>query len=79
VRNVVVIHLYDIQNVNFELAHGFIGKMISLLTLVGLVVLLFEILPQFYDNIMGSFDLLWRKGPKHEPKDIYERLLKKPK
>jgi len=35
VRNVVVIHLYDVQNVNFELAHGFIGKMISLLTLVG--------------------------------------------
>lgn len=77
VRNVVVIHLYD-SNVSFELAHGFVGKMISLLTLVGLVILLFEILPQFYDNIMGSFDLLWRKGPKHEPKDIYERLSKKP-
>ncbi|MCK4456388.1 MAG: archaeosortase A [Thermoplasmata archaeon] len=77
VRNVVVIHLYDVQSVSFELAHGSIGKIISLLTLVGLVVLLFEILPQFYDNIMGSFDLLWRKGPKHEPKDIYERLLKK--
>lgn len=77
-RNVVVIHLYDVESVNFELAHGLVGKMISLLTLVGLVILLFEILPQLYDSIMGSMDLLWRKGPGHEPKDIYQRLLRKP-
>lgn len=74
-RNVVVIHLYD-SNVSFELAHGFVGKMISLLTLVGLVIVLFEILPEFYDGIMGSIDLLWRKRPGHEPKDIYQRLSK---
>ncbi|MFQ5910459.1 MAG: archaeosortase A [Thermoplasmata archaeon] len=76
-RNVVVIHLYDVESVNFELAHGLVGKMISLLALVGLLVLLFEILPQLYDNIMGSIDLLWRKSPGHEPKDIYQRLSKK--
>jgi archaeosortase A (PGF-CTERM-specific) len=75
-RNVVVIQLYD-SNVSFELAHGFVGKMISLITLVVLIIFLFRILPEFYDNIMGSIDLLWRKEPGHEPKDIYERLWKK--
>jgi archaeosortase A (PGF-CTERM-specific) len=81
VRNVVVIQLYD-NNVSFELAHGLVGKLISVFTLAGLVLLLFAILPQLYDNIMGAFDLVWRKAPKHEPKDIYERweiLRKKPK
>ena len=72
-RNVVIIRLYD-SNVSFELAHGLVGKLISVFTLAGLVLLLFAMLPQLYDNIMGAFDLVYRKTPKHEPKDVYERL-----
>lgn len=68
-RNALVIYLCDVQGMSFNLAHGVIGKSISLITLVILVVVAFILLPSLYENIVGILDLPWRKGPKHQYED----------
>ncbi|UCD92372.1 MAG: exosortase/archaeosortase family protein, partial [Methanobacteriota archaeon] len=68
-RNALVIHLCDVQGMTFNLAHGVIGKSISLVTLVVLVVVAFILLPSLYENIVGVMDLPWRRGPNHQYKD----------
>jgi len=79
VRNVVVIYSYDVQNIDFELAHGYIGKGLALLVLVVLLVFCFWILPELYTNINGLFELPWRKGPGHDYRKYVGRLLRKQK
>ncbi len=66
VRNVAVIFLYNDSNLDFEIAHGVAGKLISLVSLVVLVLLAFKIVPEMYQNINGLMDLPWRKGPRHD-------------
>lgn len=77
-RNAVVIYLCDVQGMSFEIAHGVVGKSISLITLVILVVVAFILLPSLYDNIVGVLDLPWRKGPNHEYKNrLFGRTITK--
>lgn len=73
-RNALIIYLFDVRSVSFEMAHGFIGKLVSAFTLVVLVIVVFEILPELYDNISGVIDLAWRKEPGHKQRPLYERL-----
>jgi len=68
-RNALVIYLCDVQGMSFNLAQGVIGKSISLVTLVILVVVAFILLPSLYENIVGILDLPWRKGPNHRYRD----------
>lgn len=74
VRNVVIVYYFDVERVNFELVHGYIGKALSLAVLVLLVLLTFYLLPQLYENINGLFELPWRKGPNHD----YRKRLARP-
>ena len=79
VRNVVVIYSYDVQHVDFELAHGYMGKGLAVLVLVVLLVFCFWILPELYVNINGLFELPWRKGPNHDYRKYIGRIYRKRK
>ena len=66
-RNTLVIVLtYENGLDYFDFAHNVIGKSLSLITLVVLVLYAFWKLPEMYEDINGAFDLFWRKGPKHD-------------
>jgi len=77
VRNFVVIYSFDVQNVEFELAHGYWGKGLAVLVLVMLLVFCFWILPELYVNINGLFELPWRKGPNHDYRKYVGRIYRK--
>jgi archaeosortase A (PGF-CTERM-specific) len=50
----------------FDFAHNVIGKGLSLVALIVLVLYAFWLIPELYEDINGLFDLFWRKGPKHD-------------
>ena len=77
VRNFVVIYSFDVQHVDFELAHGYWGKGLAVLVLVILLVFCFWLLPELYVNINGLFELPWRKGPNHDYRKYVGRLYRK--
>jgi archaeosortase A (PGF-CTERM-specific) len=63
VRNAGVVLLTGGNIVSFEMAHNVIGKVGSLLALIALLFLTFEIVPELYDEIMGVISLPKRDGP----------------
>ena len=65
VRNVLIIYTFDIQRVDFELVHGYIGKGFSLLVLIVLLLLAYKLLPDLYEMVNGLLDLPWRRKPNH--------------
>lgn len=66
-RNALVMVLtHDNGVAYFDFAHNVIGKTISLVALVVLVLYAFWEMPELYEDINGAFDLFWRKGPKHD-------------
>ena len=77
IRNAVVIYLVGIAHWDFDFAHNYIGKSISLAALIILVLLAFHILPELYENLNGLFDLPWRRTPNHDYKKYVGRLYKK--
>lgn len=63
VRNVGVIFGVEVVGASFYLMHNVVGKAGSLIALIGLAYIAFELLPELYDNIMDLFDLPKRQGP----------------
>lgn len=61
-RNVLVIYLYNEGITSFDMAHNQIAKTGSVILLIILLMIVFEMMPEFHDNIMSVLDL-----PKREP------------
>lgn len=62
-RNALVIWLVCDKDVDFSFAHNFIGKGGSLIALIILAFIVFELLPELYDVIYGLFSLPRQNGP----------------
>ncbi len=60
-RNVMIIYLTFEGITSFHTAHNTIAKAGSMIVLIVLMLAVFEIMPEFYDNIMGIFSLPKRK------------------
>lgn len=63
IRNASVVYMVGSGMVSFEIAHNVIGKTGSLIALILLLFLIFKIVPELYDEILGIIDLTKRKGP----------------
>ncbi|MBS3781664.1 MAG: archaeosortase A [Candidatus Thermoplasmatota archaeon] len=61
-RNVMIIYLTYEDIVSFDMAHNQIAKTGSTIVLIILMLIVFEIMPEFYDNIISIVKL-----PKREP------------
>ncbi len=56
-RNVMIVYLTYEDITSFEVAHHQIAKVGSVIVLVILMLIVFEIMPEFYDNIIGIVSL----------------------
>ena len=66
-RNAIVIIMVHNKGTEiFDFAHNILGKGLSLVALVLLILVAFIIVPELYEDINGLFELPWRKGPKHD-------------
>ncbi|MFO8133840.1 MAG: archaeosortase A [Thermoplasmatota archaeon] len=63
IRNVGVILGVEVLGASFYMMHNVVGKAGSLVALIVLAYVAFELLPELYDNIMDLFDLPKRRGP----------------
>lgn len=70
-RNVMIIYLTYENITSFHMAHNQIAKTGSVILLVVLMLIVFEIMPEFYENIMSVISL-----PKREP--IHQKQQKQP-
>ncbi|MFW5904435.1 MAG: archaeosortase A, partial [Candidatus Saliniplasma sp.] len=61
-RNVMIIYLTYENIISFHMAHNQIAKTGSVILLIILMLIVFEIMPEFYENIMRVISL-----PKREP------------
>lgn len=61
-RNVMIIHLTVEDIVSFEMAHNQIAKILSMIVLIVLLLVVFEIIPELFERIMDIVEL-----PKREP------------
>ena len=75
-RNVVVIHLYQ-GGGEWEFVHNGVGKTLSFVVLLVLMLLAFWLLPELYLNINGLFELPWRRRPGHDYRKHVGRILGK--
>ena len=67
IRNAMVIILVYKNGVEaFDFAHNILGKGLSLVALILLIIAAFITVPELYEDINGMFELPWRKGPKHD-------------
>jgi exosortase/archaeosortase len=74
-RNAIVIILVHENGFDyFDFAHNVIGKGLSLVSLIILVLVAFIQVPELYEDINGLFELPWRKGPKHDYMKFVGRL-----
>lgn len=62
-RNWGIIYGVDVLAISFETMHNWVGKGGSLLALIGLAVLTFELLPEVHETVLGLIDLPGRDGP----------------
>ena len=66
-RNAIVIILVHQNGAGyFDFAHNVLGKSLSLVALILLVLMAFILVPELYEDINGLFELPWRKGPNHD-------------
>ncbi|MEF8832283.1 MAG: archaeosortase A [Candidatus Thermoplasmatota archaeon] len=70
-RNVMIIYLTYEGIVSFEMAHNQIAKTASVIVLIILLLIVFEIMPEFYDNIISIVNL-----PNREP--IHQKQQEEP-
>jgi archaeosortase A (PGF-CTERM-specific) len=70
VRNVGIIYGVEELNLSFYIMHNVIGKFGSLLALLLLAFIVFELIPELYDNIVELLKLPKRNGP-------IERMIKR--
>ncbi len=74
-RNAMVIILvYENGADYFDFAHNILGKGLSLVALILLILVAFIQVPELYEDINGLFELPWRKGPKHDYMKFVGRL-----
>ena len=74
-RNAIVIILVHNNGQDyFDFAHNTIGKSMSLVSLIVLIILAFMWVPELYEDINGLFELPWRNGPKHDYLKFVGRL-----
>jgi len=70
VRNVLVIYLTVEDITSFDVAHNQIAKTFSVVVLIILMLAVFEMMPELFDNIMGILKLPERRAKKDDgPKD----------
>jgi len=73
VRNVAIIWIVNNTEISFEVAHGYIGKGFSFLVLLGLAMVVFDLVPEIYDDLLD----LYRLGkPGEEKGEKGERSVK---
>jgi len=65
IRNALVIYLTKEGIYSFEIAHNQIAKTFSVIVLIILLIAIFEMMPKFHENIMGTINLLKRE-PNHQ-------------
>ncbi|MBC7128193.1 MAG: archaeosortase A [Thermoplasmatales archaeon] len=61
IRNAGVIYGMEILGIDFYIMHNVIGKIGSLIALIVLAFITFEMVPEIYNNISALFDLTKRK------------------
>jgi len=57
VRNVAILYLVDNGIMSFEVAHGYIGKGFSFLVLLVLAMIVFDLVPEIYDDLLDLYRL----------------------
>ncbi len=67
VRTAGIVYLVDVKGYATEYAHNVIGKTGSLLALIVLAFVLFKLLPDLEDEVLGLIDLLKRKKSTQSP------------
>ena len=65
VRNISIIYLVDNQITDFATAHGYLGKSFSFLVLLALAMIVFDLMPEIYDDLTA----LYRLGRPEKKKD----------
>lgn len=74
VRNAGVVYGIEVLHQTFYFMHNVVGKIGSLLALIALAYIAFDILPELYDHISSLFELPKRRGPVERfLRDILER------
>ena len=63
IRNAGVIYGMEEFGLSFYTMHNVIGKLGSLIALIILAFIAFDILPELYDGVVGLFNLPKRRGP----------------
>ncbi|MFP4142055.1 MAG: archaeosortase A [Thermoplasmata archaeon] len=64
-RNMMVLYLVEEGIFSFEVAHNQVAKTFSVLVMIVLFIVVFEIMPKFHDNIMETAKLPLRE-PTHQ-------------
>jgi exosortase/archaeosortase family protein len=57
VRNMAIIWLVNNTGISFDVAHGYIGKGFSFLVLLGLAMVVFDLVPEIYDDLLDLYRL----------------------
>ena len=57
VRNLAIIWLVNNTGISFDVAHGYIGKGFSFLVLLGLAMVVFDLVPEIYDDLLDVYRL----------------------
>ena len=57
VRNVAILYLVDNGITSFEVAHGYAGKAFSFLVLLALAMIVFDLVPEIYDDLLDLYRL----------------------
>jgi exosortase/archaeosortase family protein len=65
VRNMAIIWIVNNTDIPFDVAHGYIGKGFSFLVLLALAMVVFDLVPEIYDDLLDIYRLgREEKGPK---------------
>jgi len=67
VRNAAVIYLVYEGFLEFNIAHGYLSRYGAMLVLIVLVYIMFDILPELHEDIMGIMDLFFKPFKKYFP------------
>lgn len=57
VRNVSIIWIVNYTDIPFDVAHGYIGKGFSFLVLLALAMVVFDLVPEIYDDLLDIYRL----------------------
>ena len=63
IRNAGIVYGMEKMGLDFYMMHNVIGKVGSLIALIIIAFIIFDLLPELYDEIVGLTKLVKRKGP----------------